>query len=59
MGNLAERISGMLTKVAVLKQTRDASDELIKALEKDKLSLPASAKSALASFESKKKTPKS
>ncbi len=55
MGNLSERVNGMLTKVAALKQTRDNSDELIKALEKDKTALPASAKAALASYDKKKK----
>lgn len=54
MGKLSERITGMLSKVTELKLARDASDVLVKELEKDKRALPASAKAAIDAYGKKK-----
>ena len=49
MASIKERVSAMVTKVSDLKQTRDAADDLIKTLEKEK-SLPDSAKAAIEKY---------
>lgn len=59
MDRTQERVDHILTKVAELKSTRDASESLVEELAKRNDSLPDYAKNAIATFEKLKSKSKS